>query len=240
MCQESLIHYLDNSINQIPKADLEAFIRKGHLFLENDAAAMQADQKITSGEQLTTIHISRIPASIREHAGILDEKLKNIRICDPAIGSGAFPVGLLHEIVNARLILQTLTGQNISAYELKRHCIQQSIYGVDIDASAIDIARLRLWLSLIVDENDYGKIEALPNLDYKIMQGNSLVRIMTASSYLMMILLISIMTSKQKLKAWKRSANKFKPNFLTCTKLINCLPIGKSSWKNKIKPLPSR
>ncbi len=216
MCQESLIHYLDNSINQIPKADLEAFIRKGHLFLENDAAAMQADQKITSGEQLTTIHISRIPASIREHAGILDEKLKNIRICDPAIGSGAFPVGLLHEIVNARLILQTLTGQNISAYELKRHCIQQSIYGVDIDASAIDIARLRLWLSLIVDENDYGKIEAL------------------------LILLISIMTSKQKLKAWKRSANKFKPNFLTCTKLINCLPIGKSSWKNKIKPLPSR
>jgi hypothetical protein len=84
-------------------------------------------------------------------------------------------VGLLHEIVNARLILQTLTGQNISAYELKRHCIQQSIYGVDIDASAIDIARLRLWLSLIVDESDYAKIEALPNLDYKIMQGNSLV-----------------------------------------------------------------
>ena len=175
MCQESLIHYLDNSVKQIPKADLEAFIRKGHLFLENDAAAMQADQKIASGEQFTTIHISRIPASIREHAEILDEKLKNIRICDPAIGSGAFPVGLLHEIVNARLILQTLTGQNISAYELKRHCIQQSIFGVDIDASAIDIARLRLWLSLIVDENDYGKIEALPNLDYKIMQGNSLV-----------------------------------------------------------------
>ncbi len=175
MCQESLIHYLDNSVKQIPKTDLEAFIRKGHLFLENDTAAMQADQKIASGEQFTTIHISRIPVSIREHAEILDEKLKNIRICDPAIGSGAFPVGLLHEIVNARLILQTLTGQNISAYELKRHCIQQSIYGVDIDASAIDIARLRLWLSLIVDENDYGKIEALPNLDYKIMQGNSLV-----------------------------------------------------------------
>ncbi|MCK5228988.1 MAG: Eco57I restriction-modification methylase domain-containing protein, partial [Desulfobulbaceae bacterium] len=49
------------------------------------------------------------------------------------------------------------------------------IYGVDIDPSAIDIARLRLWLSLIVDEDDYDNIEALPNLDYKIMQGNSLI-----------------------------------------------------------------
>jgi methylase of polypeptide subunit release factors len=175
MCQESLIHYLADSVKQIPKADLEAFIRKGHLFLENDMAAMQADKKISSGEQKTTIYSSRLPTSIREHAKPLDEKLANIKICDPAIGSGAFPVGLLHEIVNARLILQTLTGQNVSAYELKRHCIQQSIYGVDIDASAIDIARLRLLLSLIVDEPDYGTIAALPNLDYKIMQGNSLV-----------------------------------------------------------------
>ena len=175
MCQESLIHYLADSVKQIPKAELETFIRKGHLFLENDAAAIQADKKISSGEQKTTIHSSGIPASIREYAELLDEKLANIRICDPAIGSGAFPVGLLHEIVNARLLLQEHTKQTVTAYDLKRHCIQQSIYGVDIDASAIDIARLRLWLSLIVDENDCGKIEALPNLDYKIMQGNSLV-----------------------------------------------------------------
>jgi hypothetical protein len=175
MCQESLIHYLADSVKQVPKSDLEDFIRKGHLFLENDALAMQADQKIASGEQKTTSHKPELPHSIREHAEILDAKLANIRICDPAIGSGAFPVGLLHEIVNARLLLQLRIEQKVSAYELKRHCIQQSIYGVDIDASAIDIARLRLWLSLIVDENDYGKIEALPNLDYKIMQGNSLV-----------------------------------------------------------------
>jgi hypothetical protein len=60
-------------------------------------------------------------------------------------------------------------------YDLKRHAIAESIYGVDIDASAIDIARLRLWLSLIVDEEDYGTIAALPNLDYKIVQGDSLV-----------------------------------------------------------------
>ena len=147
---------------------------------------------------------------------------------------------LLHEIVNARLILQTLTGQNISAYELKRHCIQQSIYGVDIDASAIDIARLRLWLSLIVDENIIEKLKPCQTWITKLCKATVWLKIMMASSYLMMILLISRMTSKQKLTAWKRSGNKFKPNFLTCIKLINCPLIGKSSWKNKTKPLPNR
>jgi len=61
------------------------------------------------------------------------------------------------------------------AYDLKRHAIRESIYGVDIDASAIDIARLRLWLSMIVDEERYDAIEPLPNLDYKIVQGDSLL-----------------------------------------------------------------
>jgi len=60
-------------------------------------------------------------------------------------------------------------------YRLKRHIIQESIYGVDIDSSAIDIARLRLWLSLVVDEDDLDPIETLPNLDYKIVAGNSLI-----------------------------------------------------------------
>src|SRR5690606_4372193 len=60
-------------------------------------------------------------------------------------------------------------------YRLKRHIIQESIYGVDIDASAIDIARLRLRLSLVVDEDDLDPIETLSNLDYKIVCGNSLI-----------------------------------------------------------------
>ena len=106
---------------------------------------------------------------------MIDTALENIKVCDPAIGSGAFPVGLLHEIVNARQALAPHSGRTQTAYELKRHAIGESIYGVDIDASAIDIARLRLWLSLIVDETDYGSIEALPNLDYKIVRGNSLI-----------------------------------------------------------------
>lgn len=62
-----------------------------------------------------------------------------------------------------------------SAYGLKRHAIEASIYGVDVDAGAVDIARLRLWLSLVVDEVGYEQIQPLPNLDYKIAVGNSLL-----------------------------------------------------------------
>ncbi|OGR05614.1 MAG: hypothetical protein A2511_01975 [Deltaproteobacteria bacterium RIFOXYD12_FULL_50_9] len=195
MCQLSLIHYLDNGLNsldekdgqldllavgqgdavRVPKDDIETLIRKGHLFVENDDVALQAMLRIESGEQKKTKHKVELPQSVKVNAKLIDDKLADIKVCDPAIGSGAFPVGLLHEIVTARLALAPHSGNQRSSYDLKRHTIRESLYGVDIDPSAIDIARLRLWLSLIVDEDDFSSIEALPNLDYKIMQGNSLV-----------------------------------------------------------------
>ncbi len=98
------------------------------------------------------------------------EMLKNVKICDPAIGSGAFPMGLLKELFLCRGALEGFD-QKKSA-EIKKHIIQQNIYGVDIEKGAVDIARLRFWLSLIVDEETP---EVLPNLDFKIMQGNSLL-----------------------------------------------------------------
>lgn len=205
MCRESLIHYLDTALNAydlplreagssqasffdpnegrrgqqvfseggpritVPKADLETFIRRGHLFLENDRRVAEAGRE-------TRDYPFKTPASVRAQAKAIDSKLASIRICDPAIGSGAFPVGLLHEIVQARRLLQLFMRKEgrLSPYQLKRHAIENSIYGVDIDASAIDIARLRLWLSMIVDEEVFKGI-ALPNLDYKIVQGDSLV-----------------------------------------------------------------
>ena len=103
------------------------------------------------------------------------DALENVKICDPAIGSGAFPMGLLQEIFNAQIYLQELKGfKKINEAGIKKHIIQESIYGVDIDAGAVDIARLRFWLSLVVDEE---KPQPLPNLDFKIMQGNSLLGI---------------------------------------------------------------
>jgi len=73
--------------------------------------------------------------------------------------------------------IQTQTGMSVprSDYEFKRRCIEHSLYGVDIDPGAVEIAKLRLWLSLVVDEEDIKNIKPLPNLDYKIVCGNSLL-----------------------------------------------------------------
>jgi len=60
-------------------------------------------------------------------------------------------------------------------YNFKRECIENSLYGVDIDPGAVEIAKLRLWLSLVVDEDDPQNIKPLPNLDYKVVCGNSLI-----------------------------------------------------------------
>jgi type II restriction/modification system DNA methylase subunit YeeA len=107
---------------------------------------------------------------------MIDQKLADITVCDPAVGSGAFPVGMMGEIVRARNVLSTFVQDNTrTSYEFKRRCIEHSLYGVDIDPGAVEIAKLRLWLSLVVDEGDIKNIKPLPNLDYKIVCGNSLL-----------------------------------------------------------------
>lgn len=98
--------------------------------------------------------------------------LENVKICDPAIGSGAFPMGLLNELVRCEEAIVLGQEKNKGRAELKKSIIKNNIYGVDIEKGAIDIARLRFWLSLVVDEEE---ASPLPNLDYKIMQGNSLL-----------------------------------------------------------------
>jgi 23S rRNA G2445 N2-methylase RlmL len=120
-----------------------------------------------------------MPKSIQPHARAIDEALAAITVCDPAVGSGAFPVGMMTEIVRARAALTPYFNavHERTAYYFKRHAIQNCLYGVDIDASAVEIAKLRLWLSLVVDEEDVKQIKPLPNLDYKIVVGNSLLGI---------------------------------------------------------------
>ena len=190
---------------RIPRDDLDTLIRQGEMALEHDATTATKPHE-------TDAYAFALPAAVREQAAALDAALAEIKICDPAIGSGAFPVGMMHEIVKARTVLTTyLTppsnslpasepppagggtkggeacggtkGGNVDGgteggrppYALKRQAIQNALYGVDIDAGAVDIAKLRLWLSLVVDEESYEDIQPLPNLDYKIVCGNSLL-----------------------------------------------------------------
>lgn len=107
----------------------------------------------------------------------IDEVLNNLKICDPSIGSGAFAVGFTNLVSRLRFILKDHVSRKYknNLYFFKRDFIQNSIYGVDIDSSAVEIAKLRLWLTLIVEKENYEDTEPLPNLDFQLIQGNSLI-----------------------------------------------------------------
>lgn len=166
MCQESLINYLHSEAKEsIPREDIELFIQKGDLIIQNDKTVLEKGRE-------TDTYKFILPKTIREKAKELDQYLENIKVCDPAVGSGAFPLGMLNEVVRARQALGIHTRSTLTPYDLKLHTISNSIYGVDIDSGAVEIAKLRMWLALVVEEKDP---HPLPNLEHKIMQGNSLI-----------------------------------------------------------------
>lgn len=150
MCQESLIEYLTNHLSKEYK----------------DYSQADRDQltHMVRYKQMTDL----LPAQLQRIDALLDV----VKICDPSIGSGAFPMGLLQEIYTLKELIAFQLGKPWQPARVKQNIIQNSIYGVDIERGAVDIARLRFWLSLVVDEESP---QPLPNLDYKIVVGNSLV-----------------------------------------------------------------
>lgn len=161
----------------VPREDIETLIRYGDLTTENEVTALEKQRDIQNGKIKSTSYKLILKPSIKINAKLVDDKLDDIRVCDPAVGSGAFLVGMMAEIVRAKNALNPHLPDEPERtnYIFKRHAIQNCLYGVDIDPGAVEIAKLRLWLSLVVDEEDIRQIQPLPNLDYKIMQGNSLI-----------------------------------------------------------------
>jgi len=150
MCQESLINYLENEFEgKINRLEFESLIKHGEYVITK-----------TDAKQI-------------------DDKLANIRVCDPAVGAGAFLISMMLEIVKARNVLTNYLSEinNRTIYNFKRHCIKNCLYGVDIDSSVVYITKLRLWLSLVSNEKDITILKSLPNLDYKLICGNSLIGI---------------------------------------------------------------
>ena len=139
MCKESLIAHLASKLPDVADGVVRAFV---------ESHEMQPE--------------------LEPYRDNLESALREVKICDPAIGSGAFPMGLLNELWRCREAL----GTQLSRLQLKKEIIENNIYGVDIERGAIDIARLRFWLSIVVDSET---AEPLPNFDYKFMQGNSLI-----------------------------------------------------------------
>ena len=190
MCQESIINYLVNETG-VAYEDMKGFILYGELMKDEDCSS-----EVKSGTK-----DMRIPQSVYENLKRIDDALANVKVADPAVGSGAFPLGMLSEIVKARNNITYYFAQmemdkfnrkvlfevTRSPYKIKWDTIKHSIFAVDIEASAVDIAKLRLWLSLVVDQevnvdnddmffrNENKDPKPLPNLDYNIMCGNSLI-----------------------------------------------------------------
>ena len=215
MCRESLINYLATN-TQIPEDDIRKFVLFGEYFCDEDARkTLAVDNEtgvvLTGSEVYSHKHHMEfdknkeleIPENIfsfKKNINRLEEidrLLSDIKVVDLAVGSGAFPLGMLNEIVKVRSVItaymliemnphQRLTCRTSrSAYQLKRDTIKNCIFACDIDASATDITKLRLWLSLVIDnqimdaEDEllgyFTKPRELPNLDCNIICGNSLI-----------------------------------------------------------------
>ncbi len=152
MCKESLIAYLTQQL----------------------ADCRDVPWRVSTDSAIRTfVETHEFPNELEPYRALLDRALREVKICDPAIGSGAFPMGLLNELWRCRESIRNddRVGKN-SRLQLKKEIIENNIYGVDIERGAIDIARLRFWLSIVVDSDEPAP---LPNFDYKFMQGNSLI-----------------------------------------------------------------
>ena len=160
MCTISLIKFLENKfVDKLQFNDFEILLKdvSDYFLLGNN-------------EEKTPLKKSYI-----KYLDLIDKELTEILICDPAIGSGAFPVAMMNLVTNIREYISVLSNNKKSRFEIKYNFIKNSIHGVDIDPSAVEIAKLRMWLSLIIEEINLKKISALPNLQYRIVQGDSLV-----------------------------------------------------------------
>lgn len=206
MCQESLINYLTTTVTGVEERDIRDFILYGD-FMKDEDTLKTIPVKDSSGKTHMEfdfnkdMKIAENILSFKKKINRLkeiDDALKNVRVADPAVGSGAFPLGMLNEIVRAR--------QNISAYmaitmkpydvrmmyqmersahTLKYETIRNCIFAADIEPSAVDIAQLRLWLALVIDDEINPNAQTLldghknplplPNLESNILCGNSLI-----------------------------------------------------------------
>lgn len=108
----------------------------------------------------------------------LDEALGGLTVLDPAVGSGAFLLGMLAELVRLRTLLWSQThGRPPEQEEVRRWklaIIERTLFGVDIEPLALELCRLRLWLSLVVDLSANAPVPPLPNLEYRTVPADSL------------------------------------------------------------------
>ena len=197
MCQESLINYLVTTL-QLEEVDVRDFILYGDFMKDEDTVK---DKRQGNKEMYISENLYKIDSDgnvVVDRLKDIDKALENVRVADPAVGSGAFPLGMLNEIVRARQNISAYMSITMNSYDirmmyqldrsphkLKYETIKNCIFAADIDPSAVDIAQLRLWLSLVIDDEINPNAKnwmdghtdplPLPNLESNIICGNSLI-----------------------------------------------------------------
>lgn len=197
MCQESLINYLTESL-KVSEDAIRDFILYGDFMKDEDTVK---EKRLGNAGMYISEELYKIDASgkvVVNRLMDMDQALANVRVADPAVGSGAFPLGMLNEIVRARQNISaymaiTMNARDIrmmyqmdrSPHSLKYQTIKNCIFAADIEPSAVDIAQLRLWLALVIDDETNPNAQSLmdghinplplPNLESNILCGNSLI-----------------------------------------------------------------
>ncbi|NCU41860.1 MAG: hypothetical protein EOM19_04025 [Candidatus Moranbacteria bacterium] len=161
MCEQSLIEYLKTKIPEAIDRDrrIEELVRMPEAVFRDQDQNKRRDWKPYRDAIITALDGTKTESALT--------------VLDPSVGSGAFPMGMLHLLVKVYSRLNPKFEKDISG--LKRNILSRSLYGVDIEQTAIEITRLRAWLSIVVDIPEGEKVEPLPNLEFKFVCANTLI-----------------------------------------------------------------
>ncbi len=158
MCKEALRQYLYTTLdNESWNSGVDKLLDSSDAYVAQQHSNFKRD---LWGKDNVKIVVPQILAAIDD-----------VKILDPACGSGAFPLGMVQLLTRTLERLDT----RFDPYKTKLGIIKNSIYGVDIEPMAVEIAKLRTWLALAVDESDLKTVDPLPNLDFKFVCANSLM-----------------------------------------------------------------
>ncbi|PSQ51955.1 hypothetical protein BRD20_09045 [Halobacteriales archaeon SW_8_65_20] len=197
MSRRTIHPYLLNQLNDAPKANYDEI---DDVFGFSGSEASGGEPAVADGGTMT----QQVPTENVEtnHVETLyHDILKEAHVLDPAVGSGAFLLAAQDVLVDIYIqcieFFQQLEqedkgweleartrdeleeinrGQGSASLYAKRTVILNNLYGVDIDEGAVEICKLRLWLSMVADiEDEPNEVEPLPNIDFNIRQGDSLI-----------------------------------------------------------------
>ncbi|MDR0604231.1 MAG: Eco57I restriction-modification methylase domain-containing protein, partial [Bacteroidales bacterium] len=170
-----------------PETKESARKQSGSFYTPREIVNYMVDESIRAYLQqavndITDVEIDKYPSLSDETKQKIYNALLKIKILDPACGSGAFPMGILNQFIN---IFEKILPEDRrkSIYELKLHLIENCIYGIDIQTIAIQISKLRFFISLMCEQtstsdadSNYG-IKLLPNLETKFVAADTLIGI---------------------------------------------------------------